>query len=491
MTGPDPLLVHATCIALDGGAGPRGILLRGPSGAGKSDLALRMIDQGAHLVADDQCALTARRAGKATQIIARAPAAIAGALEVRGLGLRDVPSVAEAPVALVVDLAAAETIERLPEAASEEILGVAVPRLHLDPFAASAPAKLRLALRGTAAALPRQPAAAASRRPARTSKAGSARPGKPKSKPPGSPPDGPPGGPPGGLQGGERRRVTVITGLSGAGHSTALKVLEDLGYETVDNLPLSLLDALLGEGGPIAVGVDIRTRNFAATALLERLDRLRADETQTVTLLFLDCTDEVLERRYTETRRRHPLAQDRRVADGIAAERRLVEPLRARADLVVDTSALTAADLRRVLGGHFTLALTPAMSVFVTSFSYRYGLPREADLVIDVRFLANPHYQPDLRDLDGRDAGVDAFVAADPAFASFFERLTGMLEPLLPRYEREGKSYLTIAVGCTGGRHRSVAVAERLAERLARGGREVHKSHRDVARGDGTGAQRA
>jgi UPF0042 nucleotide-binding protein len=239
------------------------------------------------------------------------------------------------------------------------------------------------------------------------------------------------------------------------------------------------------------VGVDIRTRNFAAQALLERLDRLRADGTQAVTLLFLDCTDEVLERRYTETRRRHPLAQDRRVADGIAAERRLVEPLRARADLMIDTSALSAADLRRVLGGHFTLAHTPAMSLFVTSFSYRYGLPREADVVIDVRFLANPHYQPELRDLDGRDPGVDAFVAADPAFAPFFERLTGMLEPLLPRYEQEGKSYLTIAVGCTGGRHRSVAVVERLAERLARGGREVHKSHRDVARGDGAGAQRA
>ena len=477
MSIPAPLLVHATCIAVDGGEGPRGILLRGPSGVGKSDLALRMIDQGAHLVADDQCVLTARPAGQAVQIIARAPAAIAGAMEVRGLGLRDVPSVAEAPVALIVDLVAAETIERLPDATCEDILGVALPRLDLDPFAASAPAKLRLALRGSTAALPRQQAAAGRRGPAQA----------PKPRSGVVPPGGPPGKPPGD----ERRRVTVITGLSGAGHSTALKVLEDLGYETVDNLPLSLLGALLGEGGPIAVGVDIRTRNFAAQALLERLDRLRADGTQAVTLLFLDCTDEVLERRYTETRRRHPLAQDRRVADGIAAERRLVEPLRARADLMIDTSALSAADLRRVLGGHFTLAHTPAMSLFVTSFSYRYGLPREADVVIDVRFLANPHYQPELRDLDGRDPGVDAFVAADPAFAPFFERLTGMLEPLLPRYEQEGKSYLTIAVGCTGGRHRSVAVVERLAERLARGGREVHKSHRDVARGDGAGAQRA
>ena len=467
MAASEPVLVHATCIAVDGGGGPRGILLRGPSGAGKSDLALRMIDQGARLVADDQCSLTRNGDAAAAHLIARAPAAIAGALEVRGLGLRDVPSLAEAPVALIVDLVAADAVERLPETAHEEILGVTVSRLALDPFAASAPAKLRLALRGQEAALPRRPAAPGGGKAA-------PRPG------PGTP-----------AVGGERRPVVVVTGLSGAGHSTALKSLEDLGYESVDNLPLSLLDALLGGGGPIAVGVDIRTRNFAARPLLDRLDRLQSDAAQTVTLVFLDCADEVLERRFTETRRRHPLAQDRRVADGIAAERRLVERLRARADLVIDTSSLSAADLRRVLGGHFTLAHTPAMSVFVTSFSYRYGLPREADLVFDVRFLANPHYQPELRDLDGRDAAVDAFIAADPAFAPFFGRLTDMLEPLLPRYEQEGKSYLTIAVGCTGGRHRSVAVVERLAARLARGGRQVHKGHRDVARGNGGGAQQA
>jgi len=465
MSAAETLLAHATCIVIDsggsggsggGGDGPCGVLLRGPSGAGKSDLALRMIDQGARLVADDQCVLVRQGAG----LVARAPATTAGAIEVRGVGLRDVPSLAEAPLALIVDLVAAEAIERLPDAATEEILGVAVPRLALDPFAASAPAKLRLALHGTEVALPRPTPPSSAVVTAAVS-------------------------------GDEQRRVVVVTGLSGAGHSSALKILEDLGYESVDNLPLSLLDALLGEGGPVAVGVDIRTRNFAAQPLLDRLDRMQADPAQAVTLLFLDCADEILERRFTETRRPHPLAQDRRVADGIAAERRLVAPLRARADLVVDTSSLSAADLRRVLGGHFTLARTPAMSVFVTSFSFRHGLPREADLVFDVRFLANPHYEAALRDLDGRDSRVDAFVAADPAFAPFFARLTDMLEPLLPRYEREGKSYLTIAIGCTGGRHRSVAVTERLAARLARGGREVHKSHRDVARGDGSGAQRA
>ena len=471
MNAPEAHLVHATCIAVDAGGiggggigdggigdgGPRGILLRGASGAGKSDLALRMIDQGALLVADDQCALVRQGA----RLIASAPAAIAGALEVRGVGLLNVPSLAEVPLALIVDLVAADEVDRLPEAATEEILGIAVPRLALDPFAASAPAKLRLALLGTEAVLPRDQTAV-------------------------PPPKGVTNP---GSNGG--RQVAIVTGLSGAGHSSALKILEDLGYESVDNLPLSLLDALLDEGGPVAVGVDIRTRNFAAQPLLDRLDRLQADPEQTVTLLFLDCADEVLERRFTETRRRHPLAQDRRVADGIAAERRLIEPLRARADLVVDTSSLSATDLGRLLGGHFTLAHTPAMNVFVTSFSYRHGLPREADLVFDVRFLANPHYQAELRPLDGRDPRVDAFVSVDPAFEPFFGRLTDMLEPLLPRYEQEGKSYLTIAVGCTGGRHRSVAVAERLAAWLARSGREVHKSHRDVARGEGSGAQRA
>ncbi len=470
MSAPETLIASATCVAIDGGGGPHGILLRGPSGSGKSDLALRMIDQGARLVADDQCVVSRRGTGAAARLVARAPAAIAGAIEVRGVGLRDVPSLTEAPLALIVDLVAAEAVERLPNAATEEILGIAVPRLALDPFAASAPAKLRMALHGTEATLPRGQLPAVGSEPASA------------------------GGMPSGAipsDSGERRQVVVVTGLSGAGHSSALKILEDLGYESVDNLPLSLLDALLGEGGPIAVGVDTRTRNFAARPLLDRLDRMQADPGQAVVLLFLDCADEVLERRFTETRRRHPLAQDRRVADGIAAERRLIAPLQARADLVVDTSGLSVADLRRVLGGHFTLTGTPAMSVFVTSFSYRHGLPREADLVVDVRFLANPHYQAALRDLDGRDSRVDAFVAADPAFAPFFSRLTDMLEPLLPRYEQEGKSYLTIAIGCTGGRHRSVAVAERLAARLAQGGREVQKGHRDVTRGDGGGAQRA
>jgi RNase adaptor protein for sRNA GlmZ degradation len=438
----NPKLLHATCVALDGRDGPLGVLLRGPSGAGKSDLALRLIDRGARLIADDQCEVTIEDDGASPRLIARAPAEIIGALEVRGLGIAEVPSLAQAPVALVVDLVAGDRVERLPDAATEAILGVDLPYLKLDPFEAAAPAKLDLALRRTAT-LPEAPA-------------------------PAPEPDGP-------------RPVVLVTGLSGAGRSTALKILEDLGYEAIDNLPLDLLGAMGQAGGPIALGIDIRSRSFAAGTFLDQFDRLGAGAR--TTLLFLDCDDEVLERRFTETRRPHPLAADRRVADGIAAERHLIAPLRARADLTVDTTNLSGAELRRLLSGHLGLGDGPGMKIFVTSFSYRGGLPREADLVFDARFLANPHYQPALRPLDGRDPRVADYVAGDPAHAAFFESLTGMLAPLLPRYEREGKSYLTIALGCTGGRHRSVAVAERLTAWLAGLGRPVELSHRELGPG--------
>lgn len=452
--------VHATCVAVDGPGGPRGVLLRGASGAGKSDLALRMIDQGARLVADDQCELHLRNGPDGARLLARAPAAIAGAMEVRGLGIVAVPTLAEAPVALLVDLVAPEAVERLPEDEREVIEGVALPRIALDPAAASAPAKVRVALEARASALP---AAGAAGEPA----------------------------PGGGAQG--RRRVVLVTGLSGAGRSTALKALEDMGYEAIDNLPLRLLDAALAEDETlpaVAIGVDIRTRNFAADPLLDHLDRLAERADLAITLLFLDCDDRVLERRYTETRRRHPLALDRRVADGIAAERRLVAPLRARADLAIDTSMLAPGDLRRQLLGQLGLEHGPGMTVFLTSFAYRYGVPREADLVFDVRFLRNPHYVAELRPLDGRDRAVAAYIEADPAFAGFFAALTALIEPLLPRFEAEGKSYLTIAIGCTGGRHRSVFLAERLAAWFERLGRPVQLAHRDVAPDESAASQR-
>ena len=275
----------------------------------------------------------------------------------------------------------------------------------------------------------------------------------------------------------QSERLLVVTGMSGAGRSTALKVLEDLGYEAVDNLPLSMLPSLLAAPAPapLAIGVDVRTRDFGVSTLLAALDRLIAQHALALQIVFLDCEDDRLVRRYTETRRRHPLAGDRPVTDGIALERQRVSPLRDRADLVIDTTALSPGDLKRLLYGHFALNASSRITIFVTSFSYRHGLPRDADLVFDVRFLRNPHYVAALRPLTGRDAEVGRFIEADPDFAPFFERLCQWLAPLLPRYEREGKSYLTIAFGCTGGRHRSIYLAERLSAWLRDRGRGARR----------------
>jgi UPF0042 nucleotide-binding protein len=285
--------------------------------------------------------------------------------------------------------------------------------------------------------------------------------------------------------------VLVVTGMSGAGKSTALKALEDLGYEAVDNLPLSMVTGLvrpsLGIRRPLAVGVDIRTRDFGVAPFLHEIDELISSRDCVVRVLFLECSDEVLRRRYTETRRRHPLALDRPVTDGIRHERRLVTPLRSRADVVIDTSTLNLHDLKRILGGHFSLESPRGLAVFVVSFAYRNGLPPEADIVIDVRFLTNPHYEPQLRGLSGLDQEVVGFVEADPGFASFFKSLTDMLQPLFPRFSQEGKSYLTIAVGCTGGQHRSVVVAERLASWIRETGERVSVAHRELTVDRGVG----
>ena len=283
--------------------------------------------------------------------------------------------------------------------------------------------------------------------------------------------------------------VVVVTGMSGAGKSLTLKWLEDLGYEAVDNLPLSLLGPLLrgGEPGrPLAIGIDIRTRDFGAQSMMAELDRLHEETKVPLFLLFVDSDDEVLGRRFTETRRRHPLAVDRPLLDGISHERILVSPLKSRADLVIDTSSLPPAELRRVLAGHFQREAKAPLLLFVTSFSYRRGLPREADLVFDVRFLDNPHYQPALRPQSGKDEEVAAFIADDAGFAPFFDGLTALICPLLPRFTAEGKSYLTIAIGCTGGRHRSVYVAEKLAAWLREQGQQVDLRHRDLEEGEYT-----
>jgi UPF0042 nucleotide-binding protein len=278
-------------------------------------------------------------------------------------------------------------------------------------------------------------------------------------------------------------RVLLVTGLAGAGRSTCLKVLEDNGFEAVDNLPLDLAARLLGADEPVdgdlAIGVDSRTRAFSPDGLLELRRRVR-DRGGDIALLYLDCDDDVLQRRFTETRRRHPLAADRAVSDGIARERTLLAPVRAAADIVLDTTLLSVVDLRRMLTARFARGEAERLSVSVVSFAYRNGLPREADLVIDVRFLDNPHYVDALRPLTGRDPPVQAHIRADPGYAGFVASLENLLLPLLPRYNAEGKSYLTIGFGCTGGKHRSVFVAEEIARRLRDQGWRVGVVHREL-----------
>jgi UPF0042 nucleotide-binding protein len=412
-------ILHATCICLEG----QGILLRGPSGSGKSDLALRLIDRGALLIADDLVAL----AMDADGVQASLPAGrerFAGALEVRGIGILSVPHAAGARRNACLNPIRCNSTGAL-----------------CEPYALIHSKPVRR---------PRLPQPCVTRWPM------------------------------------SRRKVVLITGLSGAGQSTSLKILEDLGYEALDNLPLFLLSALLNQGelmdSPLAVRIDTRTRDFSAERLISEMDSLRTNAQVDARLLFLQSDDDVLMRRFTETRRRHPLAIDRPVSDGIARERHILGPLVDAADLVLDTSDLTIHDLKRRVMGEFGLESTPELQVSVISFSYRLGLPRSSDLVFDVRFLRNPHYEPELQSQNGMDNGVAAYVSEDPEYKAFMERLSGFVLPLLPRFRSEGKSYLTIAIGCTGGQHRSVFVAEQLGKILADHAARVMIYHRDVKR---------
>lgn len=285
--------------------------------------------------------------------------------------------------------------------------------------------------------------------------------------------------------GGTPLKIVIVTGMSGAGKSLALRALEDAGFETVDNLPLALLGSFAAghDHGPVAIGVDVRTRDFDGPGLMSRISALRHDQALSIDLVFLDSDTEVLQQRYTESRRPHPLADDLPVAVAIETERRLLSSLRERADLVVDTTRLAPADLKRILVGQFGGPGKRPLRLFLTSFGYRHGLPRDADLVFDVRFLRNPHYIAELKAKTGLDGAVGAYIEEDPALAPFLARLTSFVEPLLPLYEAEGKSYLTVAIGCTGGQHRSVYVVERLKRWLSDRGIGIEARHRDIHTG--------
>ncbi|HET7410728.1 MAG TPA: RNase adapter RapZ, partial [Paracoccaceae bacterium] len=254
--------------------------------------------------------------------------------------------------------------------------------------------------------------------------------------------------------------VLIVTGLSGAGRTTAIDALEDLGYEALDNFPLSLFEALIapviGTPAPIAIGVESRTRGFSARALTEMVATLRGTWRAGAGLLYLDCSDEVLLARFSQTRRRHPLAPAEDPATGIARERDVLAEVREQADAVIDTSDMNPHELKAELAARFSLDRSAGMSVTLQTFSYKRGTPAGADMVIDTRFLGNPYWEDGLRALDGRDERIQDFVRSDALYAAFFEKLCEMVTMLLPAYRAEGKAYFTIAFGCTGGRHRSV-----------------------------------
>lgn len=284
-------------------------------------------------------------------------------------------------------------------------------------------------------------------------------------------------------------RVVLVSGLSGAGKASILRVLEDLNYQAVDNPPLAMIDALARRAmqpgaPPVAIGIDARSAGFDGQALLFSLDALRREPALKPCLVFAWADEAVLLRRFTETRRRHPLAADGgQVRDGIAAEQAIIAPLWDAADLTLDTSDLPLPELRRKIEEQFApTAGVRGLVPHLISFAFPAGLPREADMVFDARFLANPHYIPCLRPQTGLDPDVAAFVEADADFAAFFDRLTGLLGLVLPRFVAEGKKYATIAVGCTGGRHRSVRIVEKLAVCLSQSRWRVSVSHRELVR---------
>lgn len=281
------------------------------------------------------------------------------------------------------------------------------------------------------------------------------------------------------------QQLLLLTGLSGAGKSTALAVLEDLGWETMDNFPVRLLKRLVAmpdeARGPLAIGFDSRTRGFAPNDVIALVKDLAARDDIALTFVFLDCSGSELERRYNETRRRHPMAAGRPVMEGIAAERELLEPLRRWAEIMIDTSAMTSNDLQ----GHIRQLFAPdageaAITLTLSSFGFARGMPPLADLVFDMRFLDNPHWVPALRELTGQDASVGEHIERDPAFADVFTRIRDLLLVLIPRYAAQGKPYVHVAFGCTGGRHRSVYTAERMAESLRAAGFSPTVRHRNL-----------
>ena len=284
------------------------------------------------------------------------------------------------------------------------------------------------------------------------------------------------------------QRILLVTGVLGAGKTTALRTLEDMGWEAVDNFPIRLLDRLLetergsaalDSGTPLAIGFDTRTRGFDPAKTIELVKGLSERPGLSITTLFLDCAGRELQRRYAETRRRHPLAQDRSAEAGIAEEREWLQPLRRWAENVIDTTNLGLSDLQQEIRSRFALEQSPT-SIIVTSFGFARGMPPSADLVFDMRFLRNPYWDRSLREMTGLEAPVGAFITEDPAYQGAVDRIVDLLTFLLPRYQAAAKAYVHIAIGCTGGRHRSVFVAQEITKRLQAAGFCPTVQHRNL-----------
>ncbi len=279
-------------------------------------------------------------------------------------------------------------------------------------------------------------------------------------------------------------RLVLLTGPSGAGRSTALKALEDLGFEAIDNMPITLVSRLISQplDRPLALVLDPRNRDFSVNGLLALVEEMASSPRFEFDLVYLDCPVRDLIQRYSETRRSHPLSQNGTPREGIELEARLLQPVRLRADVLIETGSMTPHDLRAHIRSLFGVSREDGLRVHVESFSYKRGIPAGVDLVFDCRFLNNPHWQPDLRAGDGRDQNVADFILADTRFAGFFDRVHDLVASLLPEYAQEGKAQLSIGFGCTGGQHRSVATAEKLSNALAQGGWRVSKRHRELER---------
>jgi len=278
--------------------------------------------------------------------------------------------------------------------------------------------------------------------------------------------------------------LMLVTGPSGAGRSTAVNALEDLGYEVIDNLPLSLLPPLLNvmPDRPLALGLDVRNRDFSVDGLIAVIDNLSDRLGDQAQVLYLDAAEDTLLRRYSETRRRHPLAAAGPPQSAIYREKELLGPIRSRADYLVDTTTMSPHELRAEIDALFAPGKGRVLGLTVHSFSYKRGLPRGLDIVLDCRFLRNPHWDASLRRKDGRDDAVAAYVAEDPRFAPFFAKVKDLVDMLLPAHKDEGRAHLSIGFGCTGGKHRSVMMTETLAASLEDAGWRVSKRHRELER---------